>query len=92
MMLVSPGGQNATIMSDAGGSNDLVGCDLTLDDEARSRCPTSIRSSALAATMPADYEPGDPFPAPAPTPSGNVTLSTFNGGTAERDLVAVHRR
>ena len=32
--------------------------------------------------MPADYEAGDPFPGPAPTPSGNVNLSTFNGGTA----------
>ena len=28
---------------------------------------------------PANYEPGDPFPAPAPTPTGNVALSTFDG-------------
>ena len=28
---------------------------------------------------PADYEPGDPFPAPAPTPTGNVPFGTFNG-------------
>ena len=34
MMLVSPGGQNAIVMSDAGGSGDLVACNLTLDDEA----------------------------------------------------------
>ncbi len=44
--------------------------------------PDFVSSSARAAIMPADYEPGDPFPAPAPTPSGNVNLSTFNGGSA----------
>ena len=34
MLLVSPSGQNAIFMSDAGGSFDVVNCDLTIDDEA----------------------------------------------------------
>ena len=37
MLLVSPGGQNAIFMSDAGGSFDMVNCNLTLDDEAPSQ-------------------------------------------------------
>ena len=82
MLLVSPDGQNATIMSDSGGSTDLVGCDLTLDDQAAQALPDFDQIVCPGSYMPADYEPGDPFPGPAPTPSGNVNLSTFNGGTA----------
>ncbi len=36
MLLVSPGGQNAIVFSDAGGSTDVVNCNVTLDDEAPS--------------------------------------------------------
>ena len=82
MLLVSPDGDNATIMSDTGGSTDLVGCDLTLDDQAAQALPDFDPIVCPGSYQPADYEAGDPFPAPAPTPSGNVNLSTFNGGTA----------
>ena len=80
MLLVSPGGQNAIVFSDAGGSTDLVNCNVTLDDQAPAVLPdTTI--SCPGNYQPANYEPGDPFPAPAPAPSGSVALSTFNGGT-----------
>src|SRR4029079_10802727 len=32
ILLVSPGGQNAIIMSDVGGGTDVTGINLTLDD------------------------------------------------------------
>ena len=92
MLLVSPGGQNAIFMSDAGGSNELVNCDLTIDDQAAQSLPDTDGFTCPGSYQPANYEPGDPFPAPAPTPSGNVNLSTFDGGTGERDVVAVRRR
>ncbi len=82
MLLVSPGGQNAIVMSDAGGSTDVVACNLTLDDEAPTQLPDFDAISCPGSYQPADYEAGDPFPAPAPTPSGNVALSTFDGGPA----------
>ena len=77
----SPGGQNAIFMSDAGGQTDLVNCDLTIDDEAPAVLPDDTQIACPGNYQPANYEPGDPFPAPAPAPSGSVALSTFDGGT-----------
>ena len=82
MLLVSPDGQNAIFMSDAGGGTDIVSCNLTLDDEAATAVPDATALACPGSYKPANYEPGDPFPAPAPTPSGSVNLSTFDGGTA----------
>ena len=82
MLLVSPdGGQNAIFMSDAGGGYDVVSCNLTIDDEAPDVLPDSDQLACPGELQPANYEPGDEFPAPAPTPSGDVALSTFDGGT-----------
>ncbi|TML11737.1 MAG: hypothetical protein E6G31_11125, partial [Actinobacteria bacterium] len=81
MLLVAPGGQNAIFMSDAGGGTDVVNCNLTLDDEAATALPDNTALTCPGSYQPANYEPGDPFPAPAPAPSGNVNLSTFDGGT-----------
>ena len=81
MLLVSPDGQNAIFMSDAGGGTDIVSCNLTLDDEAAIVIPDATALACPGSYKPANYEPGDPFPAPAPTPSGSVNLSTFDGGT-----------
>src|SRR6476646_733066 len=80
MLLVSPSGQNAIFMSDAGGSFDVVNCDLTIDDEAPVVLPDGSQL-ACRSYQPANYEPGDPFPAPAPAPSGSVALSTFDVGS-----------
>ena len=81
MLLVSPSGQNAIFMSDAGGSFDVVNCDLTIDDEAPAVLPDGSQLACPGSYQPANYEPGDPFPAPAPAPSGSVALSTFDGGS-----------
>jgi hypothetical protein len=78
MLLVGPGGQTATIMSDAGGGTSVHYLTITLDDQAASPLPDS-QALTSGTFQPTDYEPGDPFPAPAPAPSGNVALAVFNG-------------
>lgn len=76
VMLVGPGGQNALIMSDAGGG---AGSDVTLflDDDAPSSLPDSTMPS-FGRFRPTNYGGGDAFPAPAPTPTGSA-LSVFDG-------------
>ena len=78
ILLVGPQGQDAVVMSDAGDYPDAIFVDLTLDDQAATVLPDSDQL-ATGSYRPADYEPGDPFPAPAPTPTGNVPFGTFNG-------------
>ena len=81
ILLVRPGASaNATVMSDAGGSLDVNAVNLTLDDEAAAALPDAAQI-VTGSYQPANYEGADPFPAPAPAPSGNVALSTFDGGT-----------
>jgi subtilisin-like proprotein convertase family protein len=80
VLLVAPGGQNATIMSDVGGSDDVTNVTLDLDDEAVDPLPDG--SPLVSGTFqPANYGGGDTFDPPAPAPSGNVALSTFDGLT-----------
>ena len=77
-LLVGPAGQNAIIWSDAGGEFDVLGVDVTLDDDA----PNPLPDSAQIVTgmyRPANYGPGDTWPPPAPTPLGGSALSIFNG-------------
>ena len=81
MLLVARNGDNAIVMSDAGGEFDVVNCDLTLDDQSASPVSPETQIACPGNYQPADYQPGDPFPAPAPTPSGNVNLSTLMYGT-----------
>lgn len=76
ILLVSPSGQNATIMSDVGGGTDITNVTLTLDDMATSTIPTPIVSGTFQPTnlgLLFDF-----FPPPAPTPSGGSALSSFN--------------
>jgi IPT/TIG domain len=80
VLLVSPAGQNAIVLSDAGGALDVVNCSLTLDDEAASALPDSGQIACPGAYRPANHGAGDPFPAPSPAPSGQVNLSSFDGG------------
>lgn len=77
--LVGPGGQNATIMSDVGGGSDVSNITLTLDDEAVDSLPDG--GPLVSGTFKPTNLEGvvDDFPAPAPTPSGAVALSTFDG-------------
>ncbi len=84
ILLVGPGGQEATIMSDVGGNNAISSgapITLTLDDAAASSLPDSTMLSS-GTFKPTNIQPGgvgDTFPSPAPTPSGASALSVFNG-------------
>jgi subtilisin-like proprotein convertase family protein len=77
ILLVSPGGQKMILMSDAGGSLDIVGVNLTFDD-AGPALPDSAQ--IVSGTFrPTNFGTGDTFPAPAPgTPYGSA-LADFNG-------------
>ncbi|MBX3059023.1 MAG: choice-of-anchor J domain-containing protein [Anaerolineae bacterium] len=84
ILLVGPEGENLVIMSDAGGSADLVNVDLIFDDAAPGPLPDSTQ--IISGTyQPTDYEPGDTFDPPAPTPSTATTLATFNGTNPNGD-------
>ena len=58
IMLVGPGGQNATICSDAGGANGIVGATVTLDDAAANQLPDATAITA-GAWRPAKRAPVD---------------------------------
>jgi subtilisin-like proprotein convertase family protein len=82
VMLVSPGGKRAIVMSDAGGSTALAAVDITLDDQAGQDLPDST-AIAAGTYRPANYEAGDNFAAPAPGSSGaGSALAVFNDSAA----------
>jgi subtilisin-like proprotein convertase family protein len=82
VLLVSPSGKRAVVMSDAGGETDVTGVDLTLDDQAAQSLPDSLPLTA-GSYRPADHEVGDTFAAPAPDTSGaGAGLSVFNDSNA----------
>lgn len=77
VLLVAPNGRNAIVMSDAGGSGDVNGVGLTIDDEAPIFFPDSGQIVSTA-YLPSNYNTIlDPFP--TQTPSGNRLLSRFDG-------------
>jgi subtilisin-like proprotein convertase family protein len=79
VIVVGPGGQIVTVMSDAGHTNDLTGATLTFDDGAASALPDGA-AFGTGTYKPSNYETvDDPFPAPAPVGSRSSTLSVFNG-------------
>ncbi len=89
ILLVSPTGQKMIIVSDAGGSTDAVGLNLTISDAAA----TAISDAGPLASgtfKPANYlDVQDPFPAPAPAgpyltpaPGGTDTLTSAFTGVA----------
>ncbi|WP_199248959.1 DUF4347 domain-containing protein [[Phormidium] sp. ETS-05] len=81
MFLYGPAGQKVMLMSDAGGSDDLNGVNLTFSDSASGALPDgpTITSGTY---RPTDYETGDTFPSPAPAGPYSTTLSTLNGTDA----------
>ncbi|MFL5908747.1 MAG: hypothetical protein ACJ75Z_14270 [Solirubrobacterales bacterium] len=95
-LLVSPGGQNTILLSTVGNSNcsaqDLVGGNITLDDEAPTAYPCLSAASDPAApsgtfkptaeaptTTGPCHGPPEPFPPPAPPAPYPVALSVFDG-------------
>lgn len=83
VLLVSPKGQNAVVMSDVGGNNLVGNATLKLDDESPSLLPDATADGApVSGTFkPANYVDfgADVFPAPAPAPGGGSALSIFDG-------------
>ncbi|HYO64206.1 MAG TPA: proprotein convertase P-domain-containing protein [Pyrinomonadaceae bacterium] len=86
VLLVSPTGQKMIVMSDAGGTVDLVNNTVLLDDTAANPVPdsTAIGNSTL---RPTNYGTSDTFSAPAPgaphqspAPAGSATTNTVYGG------------
>jgi hypothetical protein len=77
VLLVAPDGRNAIVMSDVGGGNP-INVTLTLDDQDEASLPDST-PLADGIYQPANYGNGPDLFAAAPTPSGDVALSTFNG-------------
>jgi subtilisin-like proprotein convertase family protein len=75
MLLVGPGGQQATIFSDAFGSGPEAS--IGLDDEAA----MTYRTPKWPGTFQPTNEGSTPdvFPAPAPTATGSAQLSVFDG-------------
>jgi hypothetical protein len=72
-------GTNAMIMSDIGGGDSVTNVTLALDDEAAEPLPDQ-GPLASGTFQPANQIGGfDPFPAPAPAPIGNSSLSVFDG-------------
>jgi subtilisin-like proprotein convertase family protein len=78
VLLVSPTGANAIIMSDVGGNPDANNVTLTLDDAAPSPLP-DIGPLVSGTFKPTNNAPAETFPPPAPAPSGGSLLSAFNG-------------
>lgn len=78
ILLVGPAGQKMILMSDAGGSLDLINVNLTFDDDAASPLPDSTQ--IVSGTFrPTNFGTGDTFVAPAPGPPYGSALSVFNG-------------
>lgn len=78
IVVQSPTGTNVVVMSDAGGSVDIVNANLVFDDAAASLLPATIVSGTYRPTNAAGP---DAFPAPGP---GSITqvnqpLSNFTG-------------
>jgi subtilisin-like proprotein convertase family protein len=77
VLLVSPSGRSLVLMSDAGGNNAASGLGITFDDSAPNILPDNA-PLASDSYKPANYDPGDAFPAPAVAPN-ITTLSGFAG-------------
>ena len=82
ILLVGPGGERVMLMSDAGGSLDVVNVNLTIDSAALTALPDTSQISS-GTYRPANYVgkdvPTDSFSAPAPAGPFGSSLSAFNG-------------
>jgi subtilisin-like proprotein convertase family protein len=83
VLLVAPNGRNVIPFSEVGDHDPIDNLTITLDDEAPSALEeevfTSGRFRPTNLDTPHDPDSPDVFP-DAPTPSGKVSLSTFDGG------------
>ncbi len=77
ILLVGPAGQKIILMSDAGGSNDLVNNTLTFDDAGPALPDSAVIGSGTF--RPTNFDTSDTFPAPAPAGPYGSLLAAFNG-------------
>lgn len=79
ILVQSPTATNVIVMSDRGGSTDIINANLVFDDAAAAILPTTAISSGTY--KPSNTDSPDNFPAPGPGSITNVnpTLSTFTG-------------
>ncbi len=80
VLLVGPEGENLILMSDAGGSTDIDNVHVSFSDDAVMNLPENDPLTT-GIFRPTNINDGsaDDFPAPAPPPSSETTLSIFNG-------------
>ena len=80
VLLVGPQGQTVVLMSDAAGSTNIVGVNLTFDDAAPSFLPVNGQPAVSGTYKPTNSGSAyDVFPPPASEPPHGETLSVFNG-------------
>ena len=84
VLLVGPGGQQATILSDAGGGNGVVDDYLTFDDEAAAPLSDDGLFDDSVSWQPTNHEGADTFPT-VPAVSGASALSVFDGTNVQGD-------
>ena len=80
LLLVGPQGQKVILMSDACGSFGVKAFGWVWDDEAPAPMPDGDGTNVCGTRehRPADYEPGDAWPAPAPPGPYSTSLSAFD--------------
>src|SRR5689334_3463250 len=78
VLLVGPTGQSLVVMSDVGGTSAVGGLQLTFDDAAAANLSAG-GPLASGTFRPTNVGGGDAFPAPAPTPSMETSLTAFDG-------------
>ncbi len=77
VLLVGPAGQKIILMSDAGGTNDLVNNTLTFDDAGPALPDSAVIGSGTF--RPTNFDTLEAFPAPAPAGPYGSLLAAFNG-------------
>lgn len=80
LLLVGPQGQKVILMSDACGSFGVKAFGWVWDDEAPAPMPNGDGTNVCGTRFhrPADYEPGDAWPTPAPPGPYSTSLSAFD--------------
>jgi subtilisin-like proprotein convertase family protein len=80
LLLVGPQGQKVILMSDACGSFGVNSFGWVWDDEAPAPMPDGDGTNVCGTPFhrPADYEPGDSWPTPAPPGPYSTSLSAFD--------------
>ena len=80
ILLVGPGGQKVMLMSDAGGSLDLINVTLTFDTAAASALPDSTQIVS-GTYRPTDFEIGETLVSPAPAGPYITNLFAFTNSS-----------